>query len=436
MKQFASLVSLLLLAAWAGMPAQAALATAEKTRTTAAAAKKPLATSKANAGVKAKTGIRAKAKAKAKSKSKSRAKARPNTRAKAAPANKTRSGPVVAARAPVPATPASPAPSPVSATGTGQLDEAALDADIASARRLVTAHPADAAARQRLAQAAIRLIEGVLQAEARGDSAKAAHLVHKLTSDLPDVGWRVQNMAQKGDVKARQAAGFLLGRGVLLEKSPGKSCAEFIAAAARLATAGWDAAQCQMEAEPEKAWAQMDRAAGQGHAAAQEWMGRRCLGEFGATGKDYACARDYLTRSASQGRTRAQTLLAYLLINGHGGGVDLARGLKLYRMAAEQGDAHAQNNLGEILETGSAGSSDPEQAVHWYERAAESGLGPAQFNAGRLLAVGIGKKKDPVKARTLLIQAEAKGIAQARQVLEWLDRQAAAEPDPAAPGRS
>lgn len=412
MRLFASLVSVLLLAALTAMPAQAVVA--ERSGAKAIATKKPVATSTA------------KARAKAKIRMKAKAKARATTRAKAKAPIKTRSGPVAAAHSVIPAPTASLAPSPVPASGTDRLDEAALDADVAAARRLVTANPADRAARQRLAQAAVRLIEGILQAEARGDSEKAAHLVHKLTSELPDVGWRVQNMAQKGDANARQAAGFLLGRGVLLEKDSGKSCTEFIAAAVRLATASWDAAQCQMDAEPDKAWAQMERAAGHGHAAAQEWMGRRCLGEFGATGKDYACARDYLTRSASQGRTRAQSLLAYLLINGQGGEVDLQRGLKFYRLAAEQGDPHAQNNLGEILETGSAGSKDPEQAVRWYERAAESGLGPAQFNAGRLLAVGVGDRKDPVKARTLLIQAEAKGVAQARQVLEWLDRQDAA----------
>jgi len=410
MRLISSLTGILLLAALAAMQVQAAPASPES-RTKVVATKKPVAKSKAKARVKAKARANAKLKAR--------------TKAKVAPNATTESAGIIASAAkPAVSFAASTAPS----SAADRLDETALDAEVVAARRIVAAKPDDTAARRRLAHAAVRLVEGVLQAEAYGDAVRAAHLVQKLTSDLPDVGWRVQNMAQKGDVKARQAAGFLLGRGILLEKNPEKSCTEFVAAATQLATAGWDAAQCLMDAAPDKAWKLMERSAAQGHAAAQEWMGRRCLGEFGATGKDFVCARDYLTQSANQGRSLARMLLAYLLINGHGGEVDVKRALNLYGMAAEQGDAHAQNNLGEILETETGGSKDPEQALRWYERAAASGLGPAQFNAGRLWAVGVGEKRDPVKARMLLIQAEANGISQARQMLDWLDRQDAAAP--------
>jgi TPR repeat protein len=110
-------------------------------------------------------------------------------------------------------------------------------------------------------------------------------------------------------------------------------------------------------------------------------------------------------------------------MNGHGGPVDEPRAARHYKMAAEQGDADAQNNLGEIHEMGHGTAPNPEEALRWYERAAERGLGSAQFNAGRLWAIGAGDKKDPARARALLVQAEGKGIAQARDVLNWLDRQ-------------
>jgi len=268
----------------------------------------------------------------------------------------------------------------------------------------------------------------LLNSEAVGDNENAQHLTQKLLKDLHDTGWRVQNMSQRGDLMARQATGFLLGRGVFLKKDTEQSCVEFIAAAEKLAPAGWHAAQCLMNTAPEKAWVQMERAAQRGHAAAQEWMGRRCLGEFGATEMDFVCARTYLVQSASLGRSSAQTLLAYLLFSGMGSPVDLPRAIRLYKVAAEKGDVNAQNNLGEIYEMARGVTRNLDEAIRWYERAADQGLGPAQFNAGRLWAIGVGGKKDPAKARAFLVQAEGNGIAQARQVLDWLDRQDALNP--------
>ncbi len=392
MKAARVLVCTLLMFWLAPISAHAASAPAKKVEAKAVAKQKALARAKAKARVKAKQA------AKARTEAKSRPKAPAAQRA--APAK-----PVAA-----------------NASAADAFDEAGFDAEVMAARRLVSANPADIEARERLAKSASVLIDAVLGAEARGDNAKAARLVQKLRKDLHDIGWRVQKMAQKGDLKAKQSAGFLLDHGIFLARDTAKACAEFVAAAEQFSPAGWHAGQCLMESAPDKAWAQMKRAAGRGHAAAQEWMGRRCLGEFGATEKDFVCARDFLTQSASQGRPRAQTLLAYLLASGQGGAEDVGRAARLYKTAAERGDADAQNNLGEILETGRAGSKDPGGALLWYERAAQSGLGSAQFNAGRLWAIGVGEKKDPAKARALLVHAEENGIAQARQVLEWLDQ--------------
>ena len=309
------------------------------------------------------------------------------------------------------------------------VDESSLAAEVVAARRIVIANPGDVTAWDRLARAAVSLIDLLLQAEAVGDRNKAQRLAEKLEKDLHDTSAQMRKMAQNGDLKARQAMGVLLGRGVLLERDPARSCVEFLAAAEELAPAGWHAAQCLLETSPEKAWVQMERAAQRGHAAAQEWMGRRCLGEFGAKEKDFACARTYLVESASMGRSRAQTLLAYLLISGQGGPVDVSRGIRLYKVAAEQGDADAQNNLGEIYEMGRGVARDLDEAMRWYELAAQKGLGSAQFNAGRLWAIGAGQSKDPAKARAFLVQAEGNGVPQARQVLDWLDRQNASATD-------
>ncbi|MEI8162325.1 MAG: tetratricopeptide repeat protein [Betaproteobacteria bacterium] len=302
-------------------------------------------------------------------------------------------------------------------------DEAGLDAEVAAARRIGSGKSGSKEANERLARASVVLIDWVLRAEAVSDIERARHFTRKLHRDLRDSGRHVENLSRRGDLMARQAMGFLLERGILLQKDAEKSCVEFIAAAQKLAPAGWHAAQCLMDAAPEKAWAQMERAAEQGHAAAQEWMGRRFLGQFGAKEEDVVRARAYLVQSASQGRPSAQTLLAYILIAGLGGPVDLARGVRLYKVAAEKGDVNAQNNLGELHETGRGVTRNIDDAIRWYERAADQGFAPAQFNAGRLWAIGIGGKNDAAKARAFLLQAETNGVLQARQVLDWLDRQ-------------
>jgi TPR repeat protein len=384
MNVVSTLIGISLIFGLAIAPVQAAAATKAK--------------AEARAGINAKLGAKVKSKPKAKP-------AKPAKSTKLIP--KTASAPKSVAL-PIKAEPA---------------DERSLEAEVAAARQILSANPRDGEARDRLARAAVVLIDILLGAEAVGDTGKAERLVQMLRKDLHDTGWRVQKMSQSGDLKASQATGFLLAHGIFLQKDANKACGEFVAAAEKHPSASWHAAQCLMEALPEKAWENMEGAAQRGHAAALEWMGRRCLGEFGANDKDFACARNHLSASASQGRPRAQTLLAYLLASGQGGEVDLPRAIRLYKLAAEHGDADAQNNLGEIYEMGRGTDRNLEEALRWYERAAAGGLGSAQFNAGRLWAIGAGERKDPTRARALLVQAEGNGITQARQVLDWLDRQ-------------
>lgn len=301
------------------------------------------------------------------------------------------------------------------------LTEADLQKEVAAARSVLVRDPKNRDAKERLARVAITTVTMLLASEAVGNLARTGRLDRFLRKELTDVGSRVQRMAADGETEARQALGYFHAQGFLISRNPEKSCAEYKAAASSHAAAAWHWSQCQIAVEPAAALLQIEQAGGMGHAIAQEWLGRRCLGEFGAETKDFACARDWLGRSASQGRPKSQTLLAYLFNSGQGGAVDAARALRLYKLAAEQGDADAQNNLGEIYETGRGVEKSLPEAMQWYERAGERGLGTAQFNAGRLWAIGVGGKSDPARARAWLVQAEAKGVTQARQVLEWLD---------------
>ncbi len=303
------------------------------------------------------------------------------------------------------------------------LSESDVQREIAAARILLGRDPKNREAKDRLARAAIATVTILLASESVGNLTKTERLERLLRKELTDIGPGVQRMAAGGETEAKQALGYFYAKGFLVPRNPEKSCAEYRVAASSHAAAAWSWAQCQIAVDPTAAWRQIEHAGGMGHAIAQEWLGRRCLGEFGAGTKDYPCARDWLGRSASQGRPKSQTLLAYLFNSGQGGAIDTARALRLYRLAADQGDADAQNNLGEIFETGRGVEKSLPEAIQWYERAAERGLGTAQFNAGRLWAIGVGEKADPARARAWLVQAEAKGIVQARQVLDWLDNQ-------------
>lgn len=320
------------------------------------------------------------------------------------------------------------------------LTEVELQKEVAAARRVLAQDPKNRDAKDRLARVAIATVAMLLASESVANVAKSERLDRFLRKELTDIRSRVQRMATEGDTEARQALGYFQSQGFLIPRNLEKSCAEYKAAAGSQAAAAWHWSQCQFAVDPDAAWQQIEHAGGMGHAIAQEWLGRRCLGEFGAETKNFPCARDWLGRSASQGRPKSQTLLAYLFNSGQGGAIDTARALRLYKLAADQGDADAQNNLGEIYETGRGVEKSLPEAIQWYERAAERGLGTAQFNAGRLWAIGVDEKTDPARARAWLVQAEAKGIVQARQVLEWLDnesiRSAGADTKEAAPVES
>jgi TPR repeat protein len=301
--------------------------------------------------------------------------------------------------------------------------EADLHNEVAQARSMLAKNSKDGTAKDRLVDVAVSAVDMALAAEAIGNLNKRDRLNEFIKKNLSDIAFRTKARAQASQSGAAQAVGYFYGNGIFFTADSEKACAQFTAVAERHAASAWHAAQCILDKRKSDAWVHIERAGGMGHAIAQEWLGRRCLGEFGAETKDFPCARDWLGRSASQGRAKAQTLLAYLLNSGQGGAIDTARALRLYKIAADQGDADAQNNLGEIYETGRGVEKSLPEALQWYERAAERGLGTAQFNAGRLWAIGVSGKSDPARARAWLVQAEAKGIGQARQVLEWLDNE-------------
>jgi uncharacterized protein len=136
---------------------------------------------------------------------------------------------------------------------------------------------------------------------------------------------------------------------------------------------------------------------------------------------DAAAARD----------PRAQALVGWAHLGGvHGYSKSDAEAVRFYRLAADSNPI-AQNNLGNLLLTGVAngGTAAPAEAAEMFRRAAEQGHPVAQYNLGRLYADGSGVEKDVTKAMEYLALAAAQGNSTARDSLEVLKRQEAAEAD-------
>jgi hypothetical protein len=312
------------------------------------------------------------------------------------------------------------------------VNESELTSLITSSRARLALSSHDTRALDALGWAGITLAEWALEAEAAGNPVVLQGLLDRIQVDLHDVGGRIQTLAERGWFGGWSAVGLLRARGLLLEKDERRACEAYNRAATTSPASKWHAAQCRLGDDAVQAWLMIEESARAGHAGAQEWMARRCLGEFTDTGgsdKDPVCAREWLVQAASQGRPSAQTLLAYLMITGSGGAVDVPRGMNLYRQAAHKGDVVAQNNLGERYETGRLVEKDLNEALNWYERAARSGLPAAQFNAGRLLAVGVDGRRDLDLARKWLLNAKEQGIAEADSVILWIDGQQPAKPE-------
>lgn len=91
-------------------------------------------------------------------------------------------------------------------------------------------------------------------------------------------------------------------------------------------------------------------------------------------GGDYAEARDRWRESADLGHIDAMTALADLMMRGHGGPVDQAAAIALYREASRLGDATASLTLG-ILALGDEAMQiqDYLGAYVWFSISAQQG---------------------------------------------------------------
>jgi TPR repeat protein len=163
------------------------------------------------------------------------------------------------------------------------------------------------------------------------------------------------------------------------------------------------------------------KAAEQGHAEAQYWLGRCYFDGRGIT-RDRAEAIKWWRKAAEQGHAGAQYWLGLCYEKGQGVSKDFAEAAKWYRKAAEQGNVYAQFNLGRCYEKGQGVSKDLAEAAKWYRKAAEQGHAEAQYNLGFCYEFGKGVTQDYTEAVKWYRKAAEQGHSEAKRCVNALLR--------------
>ena len=119
-------------------------------------------------------------------------------------------------------------------------------------------------------------------------------------------------------------------------------------------------------------------------------------------------------KAAEQGEALAQIYLGNKYQHGSEGVTqDYNQAFQWFKKAAEQGDAKVQHILGTMYDQGKGVEEDDKQAVHWYRKAAEQNHAPAQSNLGVLYAKGEGVMQDFIVAHMWFNIASSSGYKKA-----------------------
>ena len=160
------------------------------------------------------------------------------------------------------------------------------------------------------------------------------------------------------------------------------------------------------------------KAAEQGHAGAQNWLG--VLYERGhGVSPSWSEAVKWYRKAAEQGEVNAQFSLGWCYEFGKGVSQSYYEAVKWYRKAAEQGEAQAQHNLGLCYYNGKGVSQSNYEAVKWYRKAAEQGHAGAQCNLGLCYYNGKGVSQSYSEAVKWYLKAAEQGNSAAQYNLGW-----------------
>jgi len=87
--------------------------------------------------------------------------------------------------------------------------------------------------------------------------------------------------------------------------------------------------------------------------------------------KDYINALDSFNRAALEGHAGAQEFIGHLYYSGWGVDQDVAAAAHWYELAAAKGSEYAQSSIGVMYRDGEGVKQDCEKAVYWHTLAAE-----------------------------------------------------------------
>jgi len=134
------------------------------------------------------------------------------------------------------------------------------------------------------------------------------------------------------------------------------------------------------------------------------------LGNMYETGqnipKDYKKALEWYTKAANQGNALAQFYVGRRYADGALNiPKDYKKALEWYTKAANQGNAQAQLNIGIMYQDGLGVPKDVRKSLEWYTKAANQGNALAQLNIGIIYKDGLGVPKDYKKAKIYFKQS-------------------------------
>ncbi len=197
------------------------------------------------------------------------------------------------------------------------------------------------------------------------------------------------------------------------------------------ATANTDEKKTQPTKDPVEVFKKFEKAAENGDVALQEQVG--CWYLFGTEGveKNPQAAVEWFNRAAGQGNASAQYWLGLMYGAGRGVQLNFKNGFEWSLKAASQGHAPAQLSVGHFYEVGGEGvPQNDAEAVRWYIKAAEQGESDkgSEFRLGLSYYAGIDVDKNISEAKKWFNKAHEHGHPQAINMLEIIERDEAGLP--------
>ena len=165
------------------------------------------------------------------------------------------------------------------------------------------------------------------------------------------------------------------------------------------------------------------QAANQGSAEAQFYMGKYFYRQARHHSqkqrrKDYKKALAWFEKAAKQGHAAAQNKLAIMYYEGRGTESSFPKARKWEKKSASQGFAPAQRNIGLAYDDGLGEvKKKPGLAAHWYRKAAKQNDAAAQYHLGLMYYLGEGVPKKEQKAFSLMQKAARQNYKGAQKYL-------------------